>query len=72
MSQKQRTQSGPVISPDARAALPFIANCHRNALEELGRAFTGLVHLISNVKMYDDIRWTKPVNRKSECDSGLV
>ena len=40
MSHEQRTQSGPVVLPEVRAVLPVIANCHRNALEELGRAFT--------------------------------
>ena len=40
MSHEQQTQSGPVVPPKARAVLPFIGNSHRNALEELGSAFT--------------------------------
>jgi len=52
MSHQQRTQSRPPVPQEARAVLPEIANCQRNAFEQLGTAFTEfrpLAILISDV-----------------------
>ena len=40
MSHQQQPQIGTVVPPEVKAALPIVTNGHRNALEELARAFT--------------------------------
>ena len=53
MSHQQRTQSRSPEPQEARAGLPEIANCQRNAFEQLGTAFTEfrpLAILISDVE----------------------
>jgi len=40
MSQQQLAQIGPGVSADEEPASPFITDCHRVALEHLGRVFT--------------------------------
>ena len=39
MSHQQLTQIAPAVPAEAEPVLPFITDCHRNALEHLGRAF---------------------------------